>query len=505
MNEPNTLKKASDAAENAIKIPGNIKQAYLPFVLDQKSELHRLASCSEALAGIYPQLFSFRNHNDAKGGFGKLNICPSSYKKYVENDIANRLGYSFIDNYDSKQTNFEKITLDNLFQTLPGIQIREYQIDSRMDQALNLFGAVWDVISASFKDITMSGDGFFEICKSLGHQFWTAFTSALDYLFCISDPNVVSDLKEDLKKWFQSTGIYTNTKNELVDACIMSFPYFMYYKLQSCSTLNVYELPCKTSSKELYFSDGTKGWDGSSVGLTSAFDKIPGLGKVLGGLISGAINNIRVNFINFWDANEGSKTPAPEIEIKFDLFNDEIDAAIMNFIFVNTIVPNNRWVQYGTFQHPSSLYDIKLEGYNRLFACTGKFAVTYGGILRTPSPELINTLVSKHFNMNVHRSSGDASLFRNAILQNSLIKIPDIYHVTMKFQSLIPANANTYIQTYANNINVMNYATDSTPLTYQGGGMDFVLNRVSEGLEKHVKPKVQNIAKQYSTKTETKS
>ena len=46
----------------------------------------------------------------------------------------------------------------------------------------------------------------------------------------------------------------------------------------------------------------------------------------------------------WWNAENGSKTQEPEIEIKFDLFNDSAEAAMMNFIFVNTIVPNNKWV-----------------------------------------------------------------------------------------------------------------------------------------------------------------
>ena len=121
-----------------------------------------------------------------------------------------------------------------------------------------------------------------------------------------------------------------------------------------------------------------------------------------------------------------------------------------NFIFVNTIVPNNKWIQYNMFQHSSCIYDVKLEGLNRLFACAGDFMVTYEGVLRDPPQSWIRTLAYSHLNKNMNR---DAFLV-NAI-KNRMIKIPDVYRVELKFQSLLPANFNNYIFTYAQNINHM--------------------------------------------------
>ena len=71
---------------------------------------------------------------------------------------------------------------------------------------------------------------------------------------------------------------------------------------------------------------------------------------------------------------------------------------MMNFIFINTIVPNNMWIQYGMFQHSSHLYDVKLDGYNRLFACSGNFSVKGKGVLRNPPSSWIHTLCSKYSN-----------------------------------------------------------------------------------------------------------
>ena len=46
----------------------------------------------------------------------------------------------------------------------------------------------------------------------------------------------------------------------------------------------------------------------------------------------------------WWDAAGAFKTREPEIEITFDLFNDTAESSMINFIFVNTIIPNNKWI-----------------------------------------------------------------------------------------------------------------------------------------------------------------
>lgn len=73
--------------------------------------------------------------------------------------------------------------------------------------------------------------------------------------------------------------------------------------------------------------------------------KIP----VIGDALKNILGNIGVNYTPWWDAEKGVVTPEPEVEVSFDLFNDTAEAAMMNFIFVNTIVPNNKWLQYCMF------------------------------------------------------------------------------------------------------------------------------------------------------------
>jgi hypothetical protein len=96
-----------------------------------------------------------------------------------------------------------------------------------------------------------------------------------------------------------------------------------------------------------------KGWTDGGDDLMSAggfrlsnlLGKIPGVGS----LANMILGNIGINYMPWWNAGPGSHTQEPEITITFDLYNDNIDAAINNFVFVNTIVPNNKWIQYNMF------------------------------------------------------------------------------------------------------------------------------------------------------------
>jgi hypothetical protein len=45
-------------------------------------------------------------------------------------------------------------------------------------------------------------------------------------------------------------------------------------------------------------------------------------------------------------------------QIKFNLFNDTLDKASINYMFVNTLIQGNTPVQYGLFSQAPSLYDI---------------------------------------------------------------------------------------------------------------------------------------------------
>lgn len=72
----------------------------------------------------------------------------------------------------------------------------------------------------------------------------------------------------------------------------------------------------------------------------------------------------------------------------------------------------------------------------RLFMCAATFKVDAVGVLRTPSRDFLTTLASKHSNKYSISNAYDLCKY---------IRIPDIYRVTLTFESLLPDSFNNYI------------------------------------------------------------
>jgi hypothetical protein len=73
-----------------LQIPGNIKQAFSPFVLSPRSSSNKIIEPglenSTKLENASPQIFSFRPHPNSKsylGGFGELGFYPNAAKRIM--------------------------------------------------------------------------------------------------------------------------------------------------------------------------------------------------------------------------------------------------------------------------------------------------------------------------------------------------------------------------------------------------------------------------------------
>lgn len=453
-------------------VPGNIKQQFAPFVLNPNSALHKAVSRSPSISeSARPQIFSFRpleKKNEA--GTAQLKFYPSSLDNLnIEDDISFKLLYS---RENGNVPTGKSILVNDILNSIPGIQIREFLPDTRLDQCINLFTDMFKNMTRLFSKSKESADtsqGKTGNAQQVGTKneedgLFKKITAVawytMKYMVGAVKPDFYSDLalNEGNALPFSSykTNVWDNDgtdPNTPSGRYVMTFPYTLYYNLQSCVTTNIYEVPGASADKTIMKSGGgMHGWtDGGSdfmsaggFRLTGLLSKIPGVGN----LANMILGNIGINYMPWWNAESGSKTQEPQIDIKFDLFNDSAEAAMANFIFVNTIIPNNKWIQYNMFQHSSNLYDVKIEGINRLFACAGDFEVTYDGVLRDPPDKWVKDLVNAHANLYMN-----AQTFMDNILTNKLIKIPDVYHVTLHFQSLLPANFNNYIFNYAENAN----------------------------------------------------
>ena len=489
-----------------LSISGNIKQLYLPFVLDpNENTLNKYASDSKSIdKNARAQFFSFKPRakviNDKAG---LLNICPSSLRdanfgKFLEEDI------SFKTLFNGK----ESITIDPMLNSIPGIQIREYLPDTRLDQLFNPFS---DVISAVLKQLTNiagAADDIMGLAKWVVDGGLKNFLSdetqvqklkdtleyIMDWLICNQTSNNRNLVQKDINtprfsfKYGNQLGSYNLDK--LFIEKVFTLPYMIYYKLQSSVTTNIYELPMKIDTA--FDVHGKEGWGGSSIGFENTFlTKVPVLNKIVKHLLG----NVRINYMNWWDAESGSKTEEPEITIKFSLFNDTAESAMMNFIFINTIVPNNMWIQYGLFQHSSHIYDIKIDGHKRLFACAGNVKVSYKGVLRSPTALWIDNLVQKYGTKSI-----DNDKFRENIKNNDLIKIPDIYEVELQFKSMLPQNFNTYLYQFSQNARIdIEYKKKSV---YEDSSMTNFMKDMKSGLSEDVKDYIENYNKPTATNTQ---
>ena len=432
----------ADNVTSLFSIPGNVKQGFLPFCLDPSATINSSMLQGSDLKSAKPQIFSFRPYtldNAQEYPRAEITPYPASMKRYIRDDIGSKLIY------DNSCWDFgAELSFNRLMDNMPGIQIREYLPDSRMDQVLNTFSAFMDGFSfamndASGEEVESGTDGFKVKMSKLGIRLKNFVLLLKDNWQGILDPlldmdNLLGNSDDSFGNFSKHDSSYQNY--------VLKFPYMMYYLFLSSTTTNIYELPY--SGKSIMSSDGSQGWNKNGI------DSLVSEGKN-GGLVSKLLNfvgkNIRLNTTPTWSPADGQGL---DVEFEVDLFNDRMDTAINNFILVNTLIPNNMWMQYHIYQHSPSVYDVKIEGLNRLYMCAGKFDCEGLGVLRNPPEEFFNELENC---MNPNFDIQARYLF-----QDRLVKIPDIYRLKLKFTTLIPMNFNNYLYGYSRNVNMREYA-----------------------------------------------
>ena len=457
-----------------LNIPGNVKQSMLPFNL----EPNRNSVNQELLSGEtnsfmttldsdkflkgpgHAQMFSFKyssmlKYADKQGTYigedgstinGQLNICPSSYKDFIslssDSDISL---YSLFDNItpfennDKKTLEFERSLLDKI----PTIRIREYQQDAKLNQVLNLFGAFTEGWKLGSEAGSSTGNGW--SLSETGKMIWTVLKKIITTLptILVKGYKDVRSLYDDNVNDNYSPG---STGDHQLDSFILKIPYLLYYRMMSTFTTNIYEVPF--TGKSIITSDGTTGW--SDYGLKN-------MNTTGSGIFSELLNffgkNIRISTTPIWDGT--SETTGSTYTIQFTLFNDTAGAATQNFIFINTIFPNNRWLQYHIYQHSPSLYDIKIDGIGRAMLCAGQFECEAIGPLRTPSDEILRRLMG-------HMNTGHDKLNILELRRQKVIVIPDAYDVKLTFKSLLPDNFNNYLYQFVMKDNFDKYYEANT-------------------------------------------
>ena len=435
-----------------LNIPGNIKQASLPFNLDSDAPINAGYINADSGYTAQPQLFTFRTSDDVKNYSGPLGIItpyPHSLARCINDDIGYKLTFSGgvrgSNENDSGPGNI--ITMEKFLNMVPYIQIREYLPDARLDQVLNAFSAFSDGFNKAASSTESSDDG-----SSLKVKLSKFASNLKDFTKKISENggvfNSILDGVDDLQGAKYINSPWTTEKGQR--RSILTLPFLLYYRFLSTTTTNIYEVPY--SGKSILKSDGSTGWDQTNNNFSAGYNGDYQAQSILGRLISYLGKNIKINTTPMWSPAESEPF---EMQITVDLFNDRMDSAIKNFILINTLLPNNMWTQYHIYQHNPSVYDVKINGVQRFYMCSGKFSCDYKGVLREPSTEMIDLLCGKpgadkkkYANNNVN-----ARLIADA----STIKIPDVYSLTLNFRSLLPMNLNNYLFTYSNFSDMANY------------------------------------------------
>lgn len=446
----------------SLKIPLNLKNAYRPFVLDPNNEMMKVNENTTAVRGK-PQVFSFKKDPS-------LGILPNSWNvsSALKSDISMSLIYGM--NSTGKMIAEGPISLkDHLLQHIPMVQIREYQQDSKLNQVFSLFGSFKEgfdkgseaASSGSSVDDALAG------LKTTAEKWWKTFKWII-----VNPDKFVKKLLGGMELSREMTITESDDKSYL---SIVKVPHILYYQMISSLSLNIFELPF--SGEFVREASGHGGWNTGR--------GIKGIGGGGNGIFSKFISyfgdNIKVSMTPTWDgaADEEGTT----IEFTVNLFNDSVDAACVNFVFVNTLLPSMMFTQYHIFQQSPSLFDIKVDGLGRYFMCSGSIKVEYKGVLRTPSSTVIKTLVAKYRNP-IYDFSEDY------LRKSGLVKIPDSYQVTLQFKSLLPNSFNNYIYSNCANNEIKKEDKTYSPSMYDDLIKSFktTIEEIGSKLEKGEEP-----------------
>lgn len=179
------------------------------------------------------------------------------------------------DGTKSEVNNDCAITVDELLNAIPGIQIREFLPDTRLDQCINLFTDFISSMTKLFTDDKKEGEssGSTNDPKAntgakddvgLFKKITAASWYTMKYLVGATEPSFFDDLSfgnlVDLPFSSYNPEVY-KTNDKYPGSFVMAFPYTLYYRLQSCVTTNIYEIPGTTSNKTALASGGgMSGW-----------------------------------------------------------------------------------------------------------------------------------------------------------------------------------------------------------------------------------------------------
>lgn len=323
-------------------------------------------SLIEDSGGKWQHKFSFKD---------TANIYPFSktLKTFIENDAA--------------QTVIGKKSYGEFLKSIPSVTFRAYYPNTALYEIFTVLGKMG--FSGSLKDFKLESIEKF-------------FGDAARIIKGLSRPGALNEVSKNIVGSVQ--------KFPGKDDSIYNLPYALYYQLVSTTNNALYEVPCGLPTN-LLDSNGSYGWSqGNDFNVLNPSSFLKHL-----------TNMFHFTIMPFFSPGSGGDG-GDSFSIGFDLVNDTADAAIANYQFVQTLMLNNKWLQYGIGQLPGSVYDVKIVGGQRYFMCTGDFKITPKGVMRSV-----------------------ANLDKNFKPYGKETRIPDVYSLELSFRSLLPSNLNNYL------------------------------------------------------------
>lgn len=215
-----------------------------------------------------------------------------------------------------------------LINAIPSIKVMEYQplmnIAELINNVTSIFGMGMRIGEGAFDALLKGKD--------------TDNESALKKFFDLCTDFKNGAVKNILDKF---EGDKPGGKDDAEFLGTFKLPYIMYKHALHYVTLNTYEFPY--FGNNYMVGGGKHGWADSTFA--------GGFGKMFGSGFEELAKSFNINITTRPMFNmEGNGEPYPAVEFELNLFNYNLQALVHNFLLVNTLVPNNMWIQRGIFQ-----------------------------------------------------------------------------------------------------------------------------------------------------------
>ena len=169
---------------------------------------------------------------------------------------------------------------------------------------------------------------------------------------------------------------------------VIELPYILYIALRKRLYGNTYIFPYIVNSGTLINqASNTQEWiNGNGGGIWDWIKStVSGLSAFVGNFATGAMGS-QARAANLFPAPtwKGADSNSSGVQFKFDLIliNDHIIKARNNYMCVNTIIHNNRYLQKAILAFPGALYELWLPTGQRHLMCSADFKLYPLGLNR---------------------------------------------------------------------------------------------------------------------------